>query len=47
MPEEHNVLVMYFPGGSGAFEALSLFKAQPGVIGAAVAKLEATLYSGR
>jgi uncharacterized membrane protein len=36
MSEENNVLVMHFPESSKAFEALSQFKGQPGVRGAAV-----------
>lgn len=36
MPEENNVLVVHFPENSKAFAALSQFKSQPGVRGAAV-----------
>jgi uncharacterized membrane protein len=36
MPDEDNVLIIYFPDSSKAFEALSQFKGQPGVKGAAV-----------
>jgi uncharacterized membrane protein len=36
MPEENNVLIIHFPESSKAFEALSEFKSQPGVRGAAV-----------
>ena len=38
MPEENNVLIIHFPESSKAFEALSEFKGQPGVRGAAVAQ---------
>ena len=38
MPEENNVLIIHFPESSKAFEALSQFKGQPGVQGAAVAE---------